>query len=78
MAVGYLNWAHPWQGVSATQIVWHSFLCPHLFTDDFGGFALDHSPPGELCAHTIHFREEGGVGAEARLVVDALLENITA
>ena len=49
-----------------------------LFADDLRGFALDHSPPGELGAHTIHFPEEGGVGAESSLIVDALLEDITA
>ena len=60
------------------QIVWGSFLCPHLFANDLSGFALDHAPPGELGAHTIHFPEEGGVGAESSLIVDALLEDITA
>ena len=78
MAVAHLNWAHPWQGVSATQIVWGSFLYPYLFADALSGFALDHSPPGELCAHTINFPEEGGVGAEASLIVNALLEDIAA
>ena len=58
--------------------MWGSFLCPDLFADDLRGFALDHAPPSELGAHTIHFPEEGGVGAEASLIVDALLEDITA
>ena len=78
IAVGRLNWAHPWQGVSSTQIVWGSFLCPDLFADDLSGFALDHSPPGELGANTIHLPDEGAVAAEARLVVDALLEDFAA
>ena len=78
MAVGHLNWAHPWQGVSATQIVWGSFLCPHLFADDLSGFALDHSPVSELFAHTIDFPGDCSVGTKARLVVDTLLEDFVA
>ena len=60
------------------QIVWGSFLCPHLFANDLSGFALDHAPPGELGAHTIHFPGNGAVAGEANLIVNALLEDITA
>ncbi|MFL0742265.1 MAG: hypothetical protein AB8B42_08420, partial [Prochlorococcus sp.] len=42
-AVALLNWAHPLQGVSATQIVWGSFLCTQQLTKLFRGCRSIHA-----------------------------------
>ncbi|QNJ14849.1 hypothetical protein SynA18461_02218 [Synechococcus sp. A18-46.1] len=49
-----------------------------LFANDLSGFALNHSPVGELFAHTMDFSGDCSVGTKARLVVDALLEDFVA
>ena len=53
------------------------FMPRPVRADDLRGFALDHSPPGQLGAHTIHLPGDGAVAAEADLVVNALLEDVT-
>ena len=80
MAVARLNWAHPSQGLSATQIVWGSFLCTHLFelSAELIAFPKDPSSPSELGSHTMHLPEECGVAAESLLVVNALLKDLAA
>ena len=84
VAVGHLNCDHSLAGRDGSWPVcgWLPFLLSahflQLFANNLSGFALDHSPVGELFAHTINFPGDCSVGTKARLVVDTLLEYFVA